>query len=370
MLLAPSTALALPNMIRLGYPHCVSCHIDPQGGGLLNEYGRGIDEAQSLRAGEYDSDAERFLDRFSWNGRIDQDGRGVGSAQLSHPPNGATTAIDRYRLSYRNVTRIWNGFRVSTILDAENEPANRPAVFYDPVNTPKKLGVRTALLQYRPKEGVEFAAGRDTLPTGLNIPDETAFIQSRNRFGYYDTPQLAKIFFWGKRWRASSYAFTNNPNEPANVREKGGGMLAEYDLFGNGRTVVGTQNLRGTEPAGSRNLFGAYTRLGFGRWGILAEHDVTRRKFETDTERVGFDQSATYGQLFVYPREWLALAAVVERLNVEAPHHERLWAYKGEFSMRFSPNWTLSGRAGVQRNALTGAHTPIASVQLALKPVS
>ncbi len=46
-------ASALPTMIRLGYPNCATCHITPQGGGLLNAYGRGIDEAQSLRAGEY-----------------------------------------------------------------------------------------------------------------------------------------------------------------------------------------------------------------------------------------------------------------------------------------------------------------------------
>jgi hypothetical protein len=40
-------------MVRLGYPTCASCHVSPQGGGPLNVYGRGIDEAQSLRAGEY-----------------------------------------------------------------------------------------------------------------------------------------------------------------------------------------------------------------------------------------------------------------------------------------------------------------------------
>ena len=51
--LAAAPASALPTMIRLGYPTCASCHISPQGGGPLNAYGRGIDEAQSRRGGEY-----------------------------------------------------------------------------------------------------------------------------------------------------------------------------------------------------------------------------------------------------------------------------------------------------------------------------
>ena len=43
------SAFALPNMVRLGYPNCVSCHVTPQGGGVLNPYGKGIDEAQDAR---------------------------------------------------------------------------------------------------------------------------------------------------------------------------------------------------------------------------------------------------------------------------------------------------------------------------------
>ena len=46
-------ALALPTMIRLGYTGCATCHFAPQGGGPLNPYGKSIDEAQSLRGGEY-----------------------------------------------------------------------------------------------------------------------------------------------------------------------------------------------------------------------------------------------------------------------------------------------------------------------------
>jgi hypothetical protein len=47
------SALALPTMIRIAYTGCASCHYSPQGGGLLTTYGKGIDQAQSLRGGEY-----------------------------------------------------------------------------------------------------------------------------------------------------------------------------------------------------------------------------------------------------------------------------------------------------------------------------
>jgi mono/diheme cytochrome c family protein len=45
-------AAALPTMIRIGYTNCAACHVAPQGGGMLTEYGQGIDQAQSLRGGE------------------------------------------------------------------------------------------------------------------------------------------------------------------------------------------------------------------------------------------------------------------------------------------------------------------------------
>ena len=58
--LASSPVYGLPTMVRLGYQNCSSCHITPQGAGLLNRYGRGIDQAQSLVGGEYTPWDSRF----------------------------------------------------------------------------------------------------------------------------------------------------------------------------------------------------------------------------------------------------------------------------------------------------------------------
>src|SRR5438045_9562765 len=76
-------ANALPTMIRLGYVNCAACHIAPQGGGLLNAYGRGIDQAQSLKGGEYQPSLNGIVNSLNWGGRITQDLSMVGKETLS-----------------------------------------------------------------------------------------------------------------------------------------------------------------------------------------------------------------------------------------------------------------------------------------------
>jgi hypothetical protein len=61
---------------------------------------------------------------------------------------------------------------------------------------------------------------------------------------------------------------------------------------------------------------------------------------------------------------------VVERLSVQRPYAEHLWAYKGDVAARLSNKVTVSLRAGVQRDVRTGVLSPIAAVQLAVKTVN
>jgi len=167
----------------------------------------------------------------------------------------------------------------------------------------------------------------------------------------------------------SPYGFAPSRREWRPARESGGGLVAEYDLLGKGRTVVGVNALRGSDQIGSRTMTGVYSRLGFGSWGILAEHDFTQRQLHQSYRGVRFNQQATYVQAFRYLREWLLTSVIIERLNVAQPFAEQLWAYKGEVSLRLSSNWTVGLRAGVQRNAMNGALTPTATLQLAMKTV-
>jgi hypothetical protein len=381
-ILLATPAHALPTMIRLGYSNCAACHISPQGGGPLNEYGRGIDQAQSLRGGEYAPIAREWLKLLNLNvtNCVTQDLRAVFMDQdtfVSHEPD---ANVFRPRLMYRNATDLSHGFRISGMVTADGELTPRPKLAYDPPTKASTYFVNSALVSYRPTEGFEIDAGRDQLPTGINVPDLSFYIKSRNRLGYYDAPTQVKMFLWGKHYAITPFAYQRAGNEVSGEAEHGAGTLFEVDVSGHQRAVIGVTALRGIETHGERRLVGGYARLGFGRWGILAEHDRTERRRETldDSSTSGttdgttdfkFNQDASYAQLFVAIKEWLVASGIAERLRVQQPYDTRMVAGRFELAARLASQMTITGGAKVEKNQLTGKLSKGFSLQLAFKTV-
>lgn len=367
-LAAAAPAHALPTMIRLGYPTCASCHISPQGGGLLNAYGRGIDEAQSRRGGEYkpaDPGEGRALNLW---GRVTQDVRTVIQEQQTWVTDQPAASLFRPRLMYRNVTDLGKGFRVSALVTTETEHVVRPALKYDPASRASSVFVGTALVTYRLGSAAEIAVGRDQLPSGINIPDQGIAVKARNRMGYYDVPTQVKMFVTGKRYQVAPFVYAPGGNDPSGEAETGAGALAELDVLGKGRTVVGFSAARGAADNGDRRLMGVYTRFGFGSWGILAEHDVTDRT-RPALMLAPFRQQATYGQVFWAMREWLVASAIGERLTVQQPFAEKLVAGKLELNARLTSESSVGVSAKVQRSLLTNRMSTSVMLQAAFKTV-
>ncbi|HZR29121.1 MAG TPA: hypothetical protein VFA71_10085, partial [Terriglobales bacterium] len=360
-------AKAQPTMIRLGYSNCAVCHISPQGGGLLNAYGRSVDQAQSLAGGDYRPADGRLARWLGGKGHITQDVRSVTQVQVSKTTDKPLVDTVRSRLMYRNATELGDGFRLSAVVMSENESSKRPALGYESAIQPRTVYVTSALLSYRPKNTLEFSVGRDQLPSGINISDLTVLIRSHNRMGYYDAPLQAKLFWWGKRYQITPYAFAPAGPEESDERESGAGSLAELDLLGKGSTVVGANALHGSSRSVHRTMVGPYARLGFGAWGILAEHDITQRKL---TDRpANFLQHASYAQLFWYPREWLVLSVIGEQLKVGRPFPAHLYDGRFEVTSRLSNHVTLGLTSRLEHNVITRQRTRSVALQLALKTV-
>lgn len=361
-------AFALPTMIRIGYSECASCHISPQGGGPLNGYGRGIDKAQSLAAGDYQPSDDGFVRALNLDGRITHDLRAVAQGQARWVGDERSPGSFRPRILYRNASELGHGFRLAAVVTADGERAPRPTLAYEPLTQPSPVFVNTALVHYRIAKTWELAAGRDQLPSGVNVPDLSLFIKSRNRLGYYDAPSQVKMFWWSRRHAFTPFLYGPGGNEGPGERESGGGWLYEFDPIGEQRAKLGVTFLQGTSGHGGRRVAGAYARLGFGKWGILAEHDVTDRTRKVPAP-VTFRQEATYGQVFWATREWLVASLIGERLHVAAPFAQHLVAGRFEVAARLTNQATIVANTRVERNMTTGRLSKSVAFQVALKTV-
>jgi hypothetical protein len=173
------------------------------------------------------------------------------------------------------------------------------------------------------------------------------------------------MFWWGKRYHVGPYFFAPGGNERSGFHETGGGGLAEFDVLGHGRTVVGVSALHGASRLLDRTMVGPYARLGFGKWGIFVEHDITMRTLLQTP--ASFRQDASYGQVFWAVKEWLVPAIAGERLTVERPYRESLLAVGAQVAARLTPQFTVSIGARIQHNQLTGRTSPAFTLQLAMK---
>jgi hypothetical protein len=220
-------------------------------------------------------------------------------------------------------------------------------------------------MHYRVNDNVELAVGRDQLPTGINVQDAALFVKARNRLGYYDAPTQFKAVVAGSNFQVVPFVYGPGGND--STSERGAGSLAEIDVFRQ-RTVLGLAVQRSSANNGDRQLVGGYARIGFGRWGILAEHDVTNRSSNGATHEA-FRQDASYAQVFWAPSDWLVTSVVGERLRVDGPYRERLTAGKLEVSSRLTSQATVVVGARVERDGPSGRLSRSLSIQLALKTV-
>jgi len=354
-----TAARASPTMIRLGYSDCVSCHISPQGGGLLTTYGKGVDEAQSLRRQEVhpvDTAATRLLYDF----------RFVTASQLAEML-GADRSIKSttFRLQGRTSLLMSEHNRLSAAFGLET-PVLSTALS---TTTAGNIVVYKALYQYRPKENFELAIGRDEMPSGIGLPDPLAFIRNGNDAGDTAYPTQVKAFWATRRLQLTPYAFGPGGDEPAALRQYGGGMVAGVAVWKH-RAIVGVSSRLSTASAFRRNSVGAYARLGFGKWGILAEHDFTSRTTrDTTVQQPQSQYLAGHTQVFFAPVEWLVTSVAAEHLVVDALQQTHVYRLTPGVQARISDNLTLIVN---MREAFTGVVASRArtfSVQLAVKSV-
>jgi len=355
-----ASAHASPTMVRLGYSDCSSCHISPQGGGMLTTYGKGVDEAQSLRRQEVhpvDTAATRLL----------YDVRFVTASQLAESlATGHDVKSTTFRLQGRSSLLMSEHNRLSGAFGLETPVLTTAGMS---ASTAGNLVVYRALYQYRPTDSFELAMGRDEMPSGIGLPDPLAFIRNGSDAGDTAYPTQLKAHWYTHRLQLTPYVFGPGGEEPTALRQHGGGMVAGVDVWKH-RAIVGVSSRLSEASAFHRTSAGAYARLGFGKWGVLAEHDFTTRTTRDESAPQPQAQYlAGHTQVFFAPVEWLVTSVAAEHLVVDAAQQTHLYRLTPGVQARISDNLTIIVNV---REAFTGVAAGRArtfSIQLAVKSV-
>ena len=291
-----SSAAATPNMIRLGYPTCSSCHINPQGGGLLTRYGEGLDLAQTLRPEEpRDSD---ITNDDGLGSRLNYDLR--GNLGIEREPGSPA----EYGLNLGVRSAI--GFKEKHRL-VYSATVTAPALTRTRSSGAASVSMSRLHWLYQPMNGLVFVVGRDAMPSGLGFARRTTNPNAASN------ATQAKVFWWNNRWQLTGYGYGPDGNETQpQFESRGGGAVVGLNVWRD-RAVVGLTAQVSRADAFDREVGGVFARIGLTKhFGILAEHEVTARTMSTGPE---FTYVAGQSEFFWVPFDWLQTALQVQHLN-------------------------------------------------------
>ena len=347
VLFTAAPASATPNMIRLGYPTCASCHLSPQGGGLLTNYGKGIDAAQTLRPVDLSAEAgAEDLRRLPYDMKfslgVDRDPPAASGYSFSSQARAALAVSHRQYIVY--------GVSVGSPTLARTR-------------TSGAVSVRMSRLywMYQPKDGLNITVGRDSLPSGAGL---LGFSRGTTSPSVSSNPTQAKVFWWNKRWQVTGYGFGPDGNETdPRFEARGGGAIVGLNL--SDRAVVGVTSRVSYADAYDRRNAGAFLRLGITEHlGVLLEHDFTAR---TTDKGQHLQHVAGHSELFYVPFDWLQLAMAAE--NVTTINGAHSYRFHPSAQVRLNRNVAVSFDTTDVYTGVAAGRSRTYSVQLSLKAV-
>jgi hypothetical protein len=166
-------------------------------------------------------------------------------------------------------------------------------------------------------------------------------------------PTQVKAFIYTHRLQLAPFVFGPGGDETDPLLEQWGvGTLAGVDVWKH-RAIVGVSLINSQSSAFDRRSVGAYTRLGFGRWGIMAQHELTGRS-STAANALTTQYVTGHTQVFFAAKEWLVTSLGAEELAIDGVTNSRAYRFAPGVQLRASENLTVSF---TMRDAFAGVTT-------------
>jgi hypothetical protein len=324
---------AFPEMISHGYVNCTSCHISPNGGGVLSPYGRQI-SADVLSSWGGDGEAKPFYGVFNQPAWIDTQAyvRGVQTAQNTDAVSSGHywwMEGDLEGAAHFGPDQRWTvdlAFGISPdVLNGIQVPGTSTFIS------------RRQYVMYQATETMSVRAGKFIADYGVYFPDHT--IPTRQGIGFDEGQETYNVeyAYRGEKYSASFTVDLGRLDDPSLLLEKGVVANGAINLTDNKK--VGWSGYFGTQNGNNRELTGPYTLIGITDTSFfLAEADL---QF---TQPAGFPSTSgvvSYERLGFFPVKGFELYLM-----------EQTYVY--DFGGNFNP-MIINPQYGIMTNRLYGA---------------
>ena len=263
---------AFPTNIRQGYASCVSCHISPSGGGVLNSYGRATAE-EFLSTWHYKRESSFLHGLFREDPPVISIGGDVRYVSYSVTSAETQETVKKNFLMQRDI-------ELAFTIDSKLTFVTSIGLYGEEYDGPE---YRRNYILYNFNDYFSFRIGRYFPAFGILFEDHT--IATRKNLGWdqgresYNIEisarnERAEIFVTGIFGNAGATDLTSKQGYKFSSEERGGSWRAAYYIGKRsqlGFSYLYTENNR---EETRKEIYGPYMMLGFTRWlYLLAEAD-------------------------------------------------------------------------------------------------
>ncbi len=302
-------AYSFPQMVLKGYPNCTACHISPNGGGVLTEYGRGISKDLLSQWG-----SEREAKQL------------YGLAEL---PEWLKTGGDvRWVQYYQNSQTAEQARFIFMQADAEAAATLKDfdivgtAGYKDKYSdTEKHFISRRHYLTYRPYENYSVRVGRFLPSFGYLLPDH--YIVTRRDLGWDQGTESYNFeaSYQGEKFRAYTTFIFATPGDSYATGEKGVSNEGRFTILES--SEIGWGAYYGWKETRKRFLVGPRALIAITPWlALLTEWDLQLLSPKTTANTTGIfeylrlEATALQCLKFFVSQEW-------ERTDWKNPHQTK-----------------------------------------------
>jgi hypothetical protein len=314
-------SLAYEQMSRHGYNSCVTCHNSPNGGGLLNEYGKVISGAFSLSGKEYKEG--NFKKSIRLNKRMDY-ALHMRMANFRNDERVRTFPMQFDFLTRAKITK-------NTGLEVTIAKAPRQEDDDEEKNNVEDLYARRLLLTTK-INNLYLQIGRDYHSIGFKQPDHTVYNRSLNKNNFDDLPTIIGATYYQGKYAHKAYVFTKSFQERNALDEEKGFSVREEFTFGkNNISLYGlygeTQNLK-------RHLIGHTLKIPFKSLLLLVENNFSQRKIIDSNTK--FSQWTSMIQASYFLKSYSELYLRFEKASRQEPFKLSNTKYSMGFDYKFT----------------------------------